>query len=90
MELGKFVSDVNQLQKIGLVTEVSSDLQSALLKADDLLHFYESVPPIARRDAKQKGRQSILDQMTDDAVKGVVESINGEEFQSTAKSILKV
>jgi hypothetical protein len=90
MELGKFVSDVNTVQKLGLVTEVSSTLLDAINKAEALLSVYEAVPPIARRDAKLKGRQVILDQMTDDAVKGVVNSICGQEFQSTAKMILKI
>lgn len=90
MELGKFVADVNQLQKIGLVTQVSPNLPDALLKANEILQYYESVPSIARRDAKLKGRSIILDQMTHDAVNGVVESINGEEFQTTAKKILKI
>lgn len=89
MELGKFVSDVEQIQKMGLVTDVASNLPDALNKAQSLLNMYEEVPPIARRDAKFKGRQVILDQMTDDAVKGVVESICGQEFQTTAKKILK-
>lgn len=88
MELGKFIHDPDQIKKLGLVTDLSTDLNSGLAMASSLLHSYESVPPIARRDAKMKGRQIILDQMNEDAIKGVVESISGQEFQTTARNLL--
>ena len=90
MELGRFVFDIDQIKKLGLVSESCDNLESAILKAHELLQIYESVPPIARRDAKLKGRQIILDQMNQDAIDGVVESICGSEFQSMARKILKI
>ncbi len=88
MELGKLIHDSDQLMQLGMIHAVSKDMIAGLSQAEQLLKEYTKVPPIARLDAKLKGRKSILDQMNESAMKDVVDSIYGQEFQSTAKSVL--
>ena len=89
MELGQLITDNSEkLMQLGLVHAVSKDMNDGLIKAEELLQEYTSMPPIARHNAKLKGRNPILAQMTEYSMEGVVNSICGKEFQSTAEKVL--
>ncbi|KAI8916376.1 ClpP/crotonase-like domain-containing protein [Gorgonomyces haynaldii] len=66
--------------------DVSKVLYGEALKH---LEHYTSLPPIAQADVKRKANQSILDHITSQGLDEVVESIAGDEFQSTCNAILE-
>ena len=88
LELGLSIQDPLKAKEIGFLDDTEKDLPSAILKAQDELIKYASVPRLARIDAKRKGRLAVLKYMTDEALDEVVESIAGDEFQETAVKIM--
>jgi hypothetical protein len=48
-----------------------------------------SAPTIARTDTKRKLVSNVVESMTEEGLEDVLDSICGDEFQSTAAGILK-
>ena len=88
MELGKSVLDPKEALSSGLVHDLVPTLTEAFDLAHKKLEVYNSVPKLAREDAKAKGRAQILKEITPESLQAVYESISGNEFQLKAQSIL--
>lgn len=62
----------------------------SLLKSGlDELNQYAKLPWESRKDAKLKSVNNVVVDLNDEALKGVVDSISGKEFQTVVKGILK-
>lgn len=94
LELGQSIPSIQEAIRLGFLHDSAPTRELALEKALQVLKLYGSVPPIARTDAKRKARKSILVELTDPVLnekssRELLQSISGDEFQTTAGNILK-
>jgi enoyl-CoA hydratase/carnithine racemase len=73
--------------EIGYVDRIVED-SVIFEEARKELESYQKLPWEARKDAKGKSIQNVLSDIHPEGLQGVVESISGNEFQTTVKGIL--
>ena len=88
IQTGSLVSDADKLVNQRFVDEVKSDDQ-VHGRAAELIHQYNTLPFIARADAKLKSNAHVLATFTPEALDKVVESIAGVEFQTRTTLIIE-
>ncbi|KAJ3254638.1 hypothetical protein HK103_007048 [Boothiomyces macroporosus] len=87
VQQGKMYAN-NDALDVGYVDHIVRE-EEVLSKAKEIIGVYSKLPWNARLDAKLKSVENVTNEISAEGLKGVVESISGDEFQSVVKGLLK-
>jgi enoyl-CoA hydratase/carnithine racemase len=89
LELGKAIKDPKECLELGFLHQVVYKEEKAWQVLELQLKDYLKQPSLARRNTKRRNRSGVLKEFSSEALEEVLESVTGQEFQATAKTILE-